>query len=151
LEFVPITDASTPCRFALPQDRTELDLLIEQHQQVSNMADLWTAYTTFQSIAIASALLLYLKYWTFQVTAGVIPKAIVRFLTDGAVITMIVVLLCTAMAVVATALVGPDFERSRTFTASLGHMLETFISGDTGMSDALLNVRSVLRLPLVSS
>lgn len=113
------------------------------------MADLWTAYMTFQSIAIASALLLYLKYWTFQVTAGVIPKAVVRFFTDGAVITMIVVLLCAAMAVVATALVGPDFERSRNFAASLGHMLETFASGDTGMADALMNVRHSRSLSLV--
>jgi cytochrome bd-type quinol oxidase subunit 2 len=135
------------CRFALPENRTELDLLIEQHQQVSNMADLWTTYTTLQSLAIASALLLYLKYWTFQVTAGVIPKAIIRFLTDGAVITMVIVLLCAAMAVVATVLAGPDFKRSRTFVASLCHMLETFSSGDIGMQDALLNVR--LHMPLL--
>ena len=130
-----------PCRFALPEDRTELDQLLAQHRQISGMAQLWTTYMTWQSIAIACTLLLYMQRWTFQITAGIIPRAIVRFLTDGAVITFIVVIVCAALAVVSTALLGPHLEQASTFAGAWSHMLQTFVSGDTGVKEAILDVR----------
>jgi hypothetical protein len=107
------------------------------------MADLWTAYMTLQSLALGAMLVLYMRYWTFQVTAGVIPKAIARFLTDGVVITIVVALLCAALACVLTTLSGPAVLQATSFPRAFLLMAETFVTGDTGLKEPLLEVRFV--------
>lgn len=129
------------CRFALPEDRTEIDELAAQHQQLGTMADLWTAYATVQAFALGAMLLLYAKYWLFQASAGAIPRAVLVFASDGASITVLVVAFCGLSAVLLHVLVGPALPETANLGSAALSLGETFLSGSSDLEGRLLNVR----------
>ena len=131
------------CRFALPEDRTEIDELAAQHQQLGTMADLWTAYATVQAFALGAMLLLYARYWLFQASAGAIPRAVLVFASDGASITVLVVAFCGLSAVLLHVLVGPALPETANVGSAALSLGETFLSGSSDLEGRLLNVRLV--------
>eukprot|EP00892_Ulva_mutabilis_P005892 jgi/Ulvmu1/3675/UM017_0089.1 len=130
----------TYCRYALPEDRSEIDELAAQHQQLAAMAELWTAYTTVQAFALGSMLLLYARYWLFQASAGAIPRAVAVFASDGLSITLLVVAFCGFSALALHVLAGPNLPETANLGSAALSLAETFLSGSSALEGRLLNV-----------
>jgi hypothetical protein len=105
------------------------------------MADLWTAYTAAQSFAIAAMLLLYGRYWFFQVSAGAIPRAVVLFFSDGMSISFLVVSFCFLCVMMLQTLTGPQLSESADVVRGLLEMAGTFITGESRLAVQTLEVR----------